>query len=313
MDGTGGGRPRLPFPHAGHGNPERRASSRSESRRRRCSSTRAARPTSSAPGSIPSPPRTLPVLTNLMNWDKMFQSPFKSDVYFFSTRQQIEPALGHRATRHDPRQGLRRGARARLRRLLLAHRESEAFQTKVSGTREVYRVGELEPQLRQTHRRPDVATPSPKARFRSSTWPPTWLKSATGSRRTSAPVFAEMGIALDQFVVENLSLPEELQKFLDTRIGMNMIGNMQQYTQFQAANRCRSPPPTKAAASPAWASDWAPGSDSARSLANALNPNAQPQQPPQAPPPAAPPAGACGWLPRGLSQPPHRPAKPSSA
>jgi membrane protease subunit (stomatin/prohibitin family) len=32
---------------------------------------------------------TLPLLTNLMNWDKMFQSPFKSDVYFFSTRQQV--------------------------------------------------------------------------------------------------------------------------------------------------------------------------------------------------------------------------------
>src|SRR5437868_15458171 len=32
--------------------------------------------------------QTLPLLTNLMNWDKAFQSPFKSDVYFFSTRQQ---------------------------------------------------------------------------------------------------------------------------------------------------------------------------------------------------------------------------------
>jgi membrane protease subunit (stomatin/prohibitin family) len=49
------------------------------------------------------------------------------------------------------------------------------------------------------------------------------------------PVFAEWGVALDTLVVENLSLPEELQKRLDERIGMNMIGNMQQYTQFQAA------------------------------------------------------------------------------
>src|SRR5919107_5332142 len=32
--------------------------------------------------------RTLPLLTNLMNWDKFFASPFKSDVYFFSTRIQ---------------------------------------------------------------------------------------------------------------------------------------------------------------------------------------------------------------------------------
>lgn len=48
-------------------------------------------------------------------------------------------------------------------------------------------------------------------------------------------MFAELGIELDSFVVENLSLPEELQKRLDERVGMNMLGNMQQYTQFQAA------------------------------------------------------------------------------
>jgi len=54
-------------------------------------------------------------------------------------------------------------------------------------------------------------------------------------REAVTPVFAELGIAVDSFVVENLSLPEELQKRLDERVGMNMLGNMQQYTQFQAA------------------------------------------------------------------------------
>ena len=37
---------------------------------------------------------TLPVLTYLQNWDKLFRSPFKSDVYFFSTRQQIDQRWG---------------------------------------------------------------------------------------------------------------------------------------------------------------------------------------------------------------------------
>ena len=50
------------------------------------------------------------------------------------------------------------------------------------------------------------------------------------------PQFADFGLALDSFVVENLSLPEELQKMLDTRVGMNMIGDMGRYTQFQVAN-----------------------------------------------------------------------------
>src|SRR5918997_2066410 len=37
---------------------------------------------------------TLPLLTNLMNWDKLFQSPLKSDVYYFSTRLQVNQRWG---------------------------------------------------------------------------------------------------------------------------------------------------------------------------------------------------------------------------
>jgi membrane protease subunit (stomatin/prohibitin family) len=48
-------------------------------------------------------------------------------------------------------------------------------------------------------------------------------------------VFADLGLALDSFVVESLSLPDELQKKLDERIGMNMAGNLRDYTQYQAA------------------------------------------------------------------------------
>src|SRR6185369_2790932 len=50
------------------------------------------------------------------------------------------------------------------------------------------------------------------------------------------PLFADFGLALDSLVVQNISLPEELQKILDQRIGMNMIGDMGRYTQYQVAN-----------------------------------------------------------------------------
>jgi membrane protease subunit (stomatin/prohibitin family) len=49
------------------------------------------------------------------------------------------------------------------------------------------------------------------------------------------PVFADLGLALDSFVVENLSLHDELQKRLDERIGMRMVGDIGQYTRFQVA------------------------------------------------------------------------------
>ena len=57
-----------------------------------------------------------------------------------------------------------------------------------------------------------------------------------GARSALFLPFADLGLMLDSFVVENLSLPDELQKMLDTRVGMNMVGDMGRYTQFQVAN-----------------------------------------------------------------------------
>jgi membrane protease subunit (stomatin/prohibitin family) len=54
-------------------------------------------------------------------------------------------------------------------------------------------------------------------------------------REQVMPLLAELGLTIDSFQVESLSLPEELQKRLDERIGMNMVGDMRQYAQFQAA------------------------------------------------------------------------------
>ena len=68
--------------------------------------------------------RNLPILTDLMNWDKDFESPFKSEVYFFSTRLADRPEVGNRNAHHHPRQGVRRRPPALLRHLLLPHRRS---------------------------------------------------------------------------------------------------------------------------------------------------------------------------------------------
>ena len=78
---------------------------------------------------------TLPILTYLQNWDKLFKSPFKSDVYFFSHAPADRPALGHQPAGDDPRQGLRRGAPARLRQLLATASPTRACSTTRSRAR----------------------------------------------------------------------------------------------------------------------------------------------------------------------------------
>ncbi|MGH9627978.1 MAG: SPFH domain-containing protein, partial [Bryobacteraceae bacterium] len=100
--------------------------------------------------------------------------------------------------------------------------------------RDLYRIADLEGQLRNTivGRMADT--------FGESNVP--FLDMAAnqielGQRIADhlRPNFTELGLTLDTFVVENLSLPEELQKRLDERIGMTMVGDMGRYTQFQVA------------------------------------------------------------------------------
>src|ERR671913_805253 len=177
---------------------------------------------------------TLPVLTNLMNWDKLFQSPFKSDVYFFSSRVQVNQRWGtaNPITIRDKEFGAVRMRAYGIYSWRVA--DPRAFHTKVSGTRDVYRVAEIEGQLRNTivGRMSDT--------FAESQVP--FLDMAANQIELGQkiaeylrPSFTALGLALDSFVVENLSLPEELQKRLDERISMNMVGDMGRYTQFQVA------------------------------------------------------------------------------
>lgn len=178
--------------------------------------------------------QTLPILTNLMNWDKMFQSPFKSDVYFFSTRHQINQRWGtaQPVTVRDKDFG---AVRLRGYGVYSWHiHDPRAFHTKISGTRELYRVADIEGQLRNTiiARMTDTFAES-KIPFLDLAANQDELALQIGEKLR--PALAEWGLALDTLVVENISLPEELQKRLDESIGMNMIGDMRRYTQFQAA------------------------------------------------------------------------------
>ena len=89
------------------------------------------------------------------------------------------------------------------------------------------------------------------------------------------PTFASLGLELSQFVVENVSLPEELQKSLDSRIGMNIVGDLDKYTQFAAAQSM-----TIAAANPGGAAGigtgLAAGAAMGQAMANSLHPAAPP-------------------------------------
>jgi len=177
--------------------------------------------------------QTVPVLTYLKNWDKLFESPFKSDVYFFSTRQQTDQRWGtpQPITIRDKDFGA-----VRLRAFgnyAYSIVDPKSFHTKISGTRDVYTVAELDGQLRGVFLQ-HISDAIAESGIPFLDLAANQIEFANALSKELTPAFAELGLRLDLVTVQNLSLPEELQKILDQRIGMGMVGNdMGKFMQYQ--------------------------------------------------------------------------------
>ncbi len=185
------------------------------------------------PGTHKLTTQTLPVLTYLKNWDKLFESPFKSDVYFFSTRQQLDQKWGtpQPITIRDKDFGA-----VRLRAFgNYSYRiaDPRLFHSEISGTREAYTVGELDGQLRGMilQHISDAIASSGVAFLDLAANQMEFAKALTTEL---APAFTAVGLKVEAMTVQNVSLPEELQKIMDQKIGMGMVGNdMGKFMQYQ--------------------------------------------------------------------------------
>jgi membrane protease subunit (stomatin/prohibitin family) len=187
------------------------------------------------PGMYKLTTQTIPVLTYLKNWDKLFESPFKSDVYFFSTRQQVDQKWGtpQPITVRDKDFGA-----VRLRAFgnySFRIADPKLFHTEISGTREAYTAADIDGQLRglvlQNISNAIAASGIPFLDLAANQ-----QMFAEALAKGLEPEFAKIGLKLDGMTVQNVSLPEELQKILDQKIGMGMVGNdMGKFMQYQTA------------------------------------------------------------------------------
>jgi membrane protease subunit (stomatin/prohibitin family) len=192
------------------------------------------------PGTHKLTTQTLPVLTNLRNWDKFFDSPFKSDVYFFSTRVQTGRKWG------TPQPITIRDKDFEMIRVrafgMYSYRVADArkFFTEISGTREVYTRDDVEDQLRGIM----LATMATSLGGSNVAFLDMAANQALMAQQVKgdlATAFARYGVGLDEFNVASVSLPEELQAALDERIGAGMKGSLSAdkmggFTQFQVAS-----------------------------------------------------------------------------
>ena len=177
---------------------------------------------------------TLPVLTYLRNWDKLFRSPFKSDVYFFSTRQQTDQRWGTQqpVTIRDKDFGAVRVRAFGNYSYRIA--EPRLFHTEISGTRGAYTVAELDGQLRglMLQHISDAVGSSGIAFLDLAA---NLSEFAEALKTATAPAFEKLGLKLEIVTMQSVSLPEELQKILDQKIGMGMVGDTAKFMQYQTA------------------------------------------------------------------------------
>jgi len=179
--------------------------------------------------------QTLPVLTYLKNWDKLFESPFKSDVYFFSTRQQIDQKWGtpQPITIRDADFGAVRLRAFGNYNYRIA--SPALFHTEISGTRESYTTADIDGQLRGLVLQ-NISNAIASSGIAFLDLAANQLTFAQALTRQLAPEFEKLGLKLEGMTVQSVSLPEELQKIMDQKIGMGMVGNdMGKFMQYQTA------------------------------------------------------------------------------
>ena len=178
----------------------------------------------------------MPILSTIMGWKYGFNSPFKVDVYFVNTKQFLNVKWGtaNPIMLRDPEFGPIR-MRAFGSYCFRVNADPRKFITNVAGTNGNFTTEGITQQLRNfvITKFTDHLGESKIAALDLAGNLNEFSASLTEALK---PDFEEYGLELTNFLVENISLPETVEKALDKRTSMGVIGNMGAYTQMQFAD-----------------------------------------------------------------------------
>ena len=175
----------------------------------------------------------LPILATLQGWKHGFDSPFKSEVYFVSTRQITDLKWGtpNPIMLRDPEFGP-----IRLRAFgtyALKAVEPQALLKELVGTEAVFEADEIHELLRSMIANA-LADMLGNAEVAALDLASKYQEFSEQLRRTVVErVDNEYGLDIPQLFIVNISLPEEVEKALDTRTTMSVIGDMGRFQQYQ--------------------------------------------------------------------------------
>ncbi len=182
----------------------------------------------------------MPIMTTLQHWDHGFQSPFKSEVYFVSTTRFNDQKWGTKnpIMARDPEFGP-----VRIRAFgTYSMRVSDPgkFIKEIVGTDGEFTTDEVSMQIRN-----QIVQAASQALAASNIPVLDMAANLEDLGKVIAnsitPKVGEYGLSIPEFYVENISLPEEVEKAMDKRTSIGVAGDLNKYMQFNAAEAMGQP------------------------------------------------------------------------
>jgi membrane protease subunit (stomatin/prohibitin family) len=190
------------------------------------------------PGTHTLTTQNMPILATLKGWKYGFNSPFKAEVYFVSTRKFTNLKWGTPgpAMMRDKDFGMIRVTAFGI--YAIRVKDPGVFIKDLVGTDARFTLDEIQENLRGKiglrikEVMPEIGIPVIELEAKVT-------EMGNRLRERLSPDFEGMGIELVEVQVQDIGLPEEVEKGIDKRGAMAAVGNLQAYTQYETASSIR--------------------------------------------------------------------------
>lgn len=187
------------------------------------------------PGMYSLETQNVPILSTLKGWKYGFNSPFKAEVYFINTKNFTDKKWGTKnpIMMRDAEFGM-----VRIRAFgnyTFKVKDPVKFIKEIAGTDGTFTTDEIEGQIRDIIGT-EFADYVAEQKIPVLDLAANYKELSKGINEFLNKAIEEYGIEVNKFLVENISLPPEVEEMMDKRTSMGVVGDLNKFTQFQTAN-----------------------------------------------------------------------------
>lgn len=187
------------------------------------------------PGRYQLTTQNLPILSTLKGWKHGFNSPFKAEVYFLNTKRFTNQKWGTPNVFYIRDADFGRVSLRAFGTYTMKINDPVKFIKEVAGTSGEFTTDEIKGEMRSMiiTRFIDAIGESKLALL---DFAQNYKDLSNFCQEKLGEEFTEYGLEITKFLISSISLPDELQKRLDEGTGMNMLGDMNKYSQMKGAD-----------------------------------------------------------------------------